>query len=384
MKIMLGADTYPPDVNGAARFTERLGRGLVARGHEVHLVAPSPLGRPYLENRDGVIIHRIKSHRYPLVENFQICFPWQAKPAIAKVLAEVRPDVCHAQAHFVCGRYLLVCGHAQGLPLVATNHFMPENMTDHVKFLKPIEKQASDWSWRDLAKVFSHADVVTAPTPRAVQLLQEGPAKLQDARAISCGIDAQKYRQAASNNTGNDVPVVLSVSRLDQEKRVNELLQAVALLPEDTPCKVEIVGDGVMRQPWEALAQELGIADRVTFHGFVSEEDLVKIYGNCDIFAACGVAELQCLVALEAMSAGKPLLAANAMALPHLCHDGENGFLYQPKDIAQLSRNLAKLIKDPQLRHQMGQASLEIVEGHAIDATLDTFEQLYQEVIAMH
>lgn len=384
MKIMLGSDTYPPDVNGAARFTERLGRGLVGRGHEVHLVAPSPLGRPFTENRDGVIVHRIRSHRYPLVENFQICMPWEARPAIGRILREVRPDVCHAQAHFICGRYLLLEGKELGLPLVATNHFMPENLTDQIPMPRFMQQAASDWSWRDLARVFRRADVVTAPTPRAVELLATSAAQLTDARPISCGIDAQKYADAAKDVPPNDPPVVLFVGRLDQEKRVNELIEAVAFLPSDVPCRLEIVGNGSSRDDWEKLARDLGLGDRVKFRGFISEEDLLKAYGTCDVFCATGIAELQCLAALEAMSAGKPLLAADAMALPHLCHDEVNGFLYTPGDSAELSTNLATLLRDPELRARMGQESLKIVEGHGINQTLDTFEALYAEVIALH
>jgi len=93
-----------------------------------------------------------------------------------------------------------------------------------------------------------------------------------------------------------------------------------------------------------------------------------------------GIAELQSLVTLEAMSAGKPVVAADAMALPHLVRPGRNGWLYTPGDVDGLSAALGALLADPVTRARMGAASREIVAGHALDATLDRFENVYTEV----
>src|SRR5690606_37790620 len=126
-------------------------------------------------------------------------------------------------------------------------------------------------------------------------------------------------------------PIILFVGRLDQEKRVDELLRAFAELPEELRgpqgARIELVGNGSCRDDWKKLADELGISDRVNFRCYVSEDDLVEAYGHSDIFCMPGIAELQSLVTLEAMSAAKPIIAANAMALPHLVHPGENGML---------------------------------------------------------
>ncbi len=83
LRILIGAETYPPDVNGAARFAERLANGLAGRGHEVHVVTPSPTGPPSREVRDGVTVHGVRSHRYFRHEHFQVCMPWEAGPATA-------------------------------------------------------------------------------------------------------------------------------------------------------------------------------------------------------------------------------------------------------------------------------------------------------------
>lgn len=380
MKILIGHDTYPPDVNGAARFTERLATGMHGRGHEVHVIAPSTTGRPFTEEQDDIIVHRLPSYRYPTVQPFRICVPWQISGRIDRIVADLRPDVVHIQGHFLITRLLSRRARAAGIPLVATNHFMPENLVDHLRVPRVIQQAVSRAAWQDAAKVLGRAQVVTAPTPRAVELLATS-AGLPGGVAISCGIDAAKYAKAAHRAPLRTIPNVLFVGRLDQEKRVDELIRAFAQLPADLPARLEIVGDGTHREDWRQLADKVGIADRTVFHGFISEDDLLAAYGRCDVFVMPGVAELQSLVTLESMAAGKPVIAANAMALPHLVHPGENGWLFEPGNVAELAGHLETLLRAPRLRGEMGQRSKAIAGGHALTATLDRFESLYYDVI---
>jgi glycosyltransferase involved in cell wall biosynthesis len=379
VKILIGHDTYPPDVNGAARFTERLAIGLLGRGHQVHVIAPSTTGRPFVEEQDGIVVHRLPSHRYPLAPQFRICLPWEIGRRIDRILDEVRPDVIHIQGHFLITRLLATRARARGIPLVATNHFMPENLADHVRMPRQVQVAVSRAAWRDCAGVLGKAQVITAPTPRAVELLASS-AGLPGGVAISCGIDASRYERATSRAAARTIPNVLFVGRLDQEKRVDELIRAFAQLPADLPARLEIVGDGVHREEWRALADKVGIADRTVFHGFISEEDLLAAYGRCDVFVMPGVAELQSLVTLESMAAGKPVIAANAMALPHLVRPGRNGFLFEPGNVGELAGSLVTLLRDPGLRARMGRESRAIAAGHALDTTLDRFEGIYADV----
>ncbi len=378
LRILIGAETYPPDVNGAARFAERLASGLAGRGHEIHVVAPSPVGPASREVRDGVVVHGVRSHRYYQHEGFQVCMPWDAFPATAALVDRIDPDVVHTNAHMVVGRAVVKAAHRSGRPLVATNHLMPENLIGYSPIPQPLQRVFNTWAWRDLGRVFGKAAVVTAPTPRAVELLHQH-AGLVDAFPVSCGIDVARYRSVP--RTPSAEPTVLFVGRLDQEKRVDELIRAFAALPEGVPGRLEIVGDGARREDWTALADGLGVAHRVRFRRFVSEQELLEAYAGADLFCMPGVAELQSLVTLEAMAAGLPVIAADAMALPHLVRPGRNGWLYTPGDVPELTTRLAALLADADTRRRMGAASREIVAAHAIDATLDRFEGIYEQVL---
>lgn len=374
LRILIGAETYPPDVNGAANFTERLATGLARRGHDVHVVAPSPVGEPITTRRAGVTVHGIRSHRYPFHPDFQVCMPWEAFGDTAREMSALHPDVVHTQGHMVVGRGVIAAARRAGRPLVATNHLMPENLASHAPLPRSLTGLGSRIAWWDLGRVFGKADVVTAPTPRAVELLVTR-AGLADAVPVSCGIDADRYHNEPARP--GDVLSVLFVGRLDQEKRVEDLLRAFAGLPNRLPARLDIVGDGACRPSWEALARTLGIAGRTTFHGFLSEADLLTAYAQAAVFVMPSIAELQSLATLEAMAAHTPVVAADAMALPHLVDPGRNGWLYPPADVPALTSRLATLLSDDDLRRRMGARSRALVDQHAIDATLDTFEGIY-------
>ena len=376
-RIVVGADTFPPDVNGAARFSYRLATGLAARGHEVHVLAPAPDGEPGVSTMDGVVVHRVRARRTPFHPTFRVCPPWQAASDADRLLTELAPDVVHIQSHMIVGRALSVAANRHGIPLVATNHFMPENLFGYVRLPRALHDTARGLAWRDAARVFGRAAAVTAPTQRAVDLLaQQG---IGHAEAVSCGIDLDRF--AAHRAPDAAEPTVLFVGRLDAEKRVDELIRAVALLPATLPLRVELVGTGSRRESWQRLAEDLGVADRVHFLGYVPDEQLPAAYDRADIFCIPGVAELQSLVTMEAMAAGRPVVAADAMALPHLVHNGENGWLYRPGDVSGLAARLGMLAADPELRVRMGAAGRRRVEAHGVPATLRRYERIYDEVL---
>ncbi len=136
LTVLIGADTFFPDVNGAARFAERLAAGLVARGHDVHVMAPSKtwaqhgVFREVIEGQE-MTVHRIRSYRWYPHDWLRFVWPWRAKHYSRIVLDDVKPDVVHIQSHIVIGRALTRIARERGIPVVATNHVMPENILDY-------------------------------------------------------------------------------------------------------------------------------------------------------------------------------------------------------------------------------------------------------------
>jgi len=91
------------------------------------------------------------------------------------------------------------------------------------------------------------------------------------------------------------------------------------------------------------------------------------------------IAELQSIATMEAMASGRPVVAADAMALPHLVHDGDNGYLFQPDDVVEFSEKLkAVLTASPEELERLSENSLHLIQAHDIERTISIFEDLYR------
>lgn len=379
--VLIGADTFPPDVNGAARFGERLAAGLARRGIEVHVVAPatSEVFGTFRENHDGtpIIVHRLKSHLFPGHKTLRYVNPLTLRSMTDRILNQVKPDVVHVQSHLNVGRQLSKGAKKLGMPLIATNHIMPENLIKYtVGTPQWIEKPFARVAWWDAGNVLRLADAVTTPTRRAANLLEEKTG-LTGVYAISCGIDAEAYSDAPPAT--NQPATLLFVGRLDHEKRIHVLLKAVSLLDPKFDVKVELVGDGSERAALEAYAEELGIREKIDFLGPVSDAELMQALHRSSIFVMPSIAELQSIATMEAMASGRPVVAADAMALPHLVHSGDNGYLFKADDSKDFAAQLTKVLSaDKTEFDRLANNSLRLIEAHDINKTLDIFEQLYR------
>jgi len=388
VRVLIGTDTYRPDVNAAAYFTYRLATGLAVRGHDVHVVCPSADGTEGTRVEDGVTVHRLRSWRTPMHPTFRVCLPPVVGSAVGAVLHGVAPDVVHVQGHFLIGRALLRAAHRRRLPVVGTNHFMPDNLLGYAHVPAPVHRLVRDLGWWDFTRVFNQADQITTPTPVAADLIR-GIGLHPPIRAISCGIDPARFHAPAPGGRAafaahvfglSDRATLLFVGRLDEEKHLHELVAALPTVRRHVDAQLVLVGTGTQYQRLAALARQLGVAADVHFLGFVPDADLPRVYAAADVFAIPGVAELQSLATLEAMASGLPVLAVDAMALPHLVHPGVNGYLYPPGDIATLASRAVALLSCPTLRRRMGRASRQIASGHDADATFAQFEALYAQL----
>jgi glycosyltransferase involved in cell wall biosynthesis len=380
LRILIGADTFAPDINGAARFAERLAAGLVQRGHDVHVVAPNTRhadepDRTETIEGEQMTVHRLPSTKLWWHEWLRFVWPWRSKHYARRALDRVKPDVVHIQSHIVIGRGLAREAHKRGIRIIATNHVMPENILDHTTLPEWANGVLIKLAWQDAKRTFALTSAVTTPTRRAADFL-ETQIDMRGVIPVSCGIDRTQYTADLEPRAENRV---VFVGRLTAEKQVDVILRAVARLDPALDVKLDLVGQGDQEQALEALAAELGIAERVVFHGRSSDEHLRATLTRGSVFAIASIAELQSIATMEAMASGLPVVAADAVALPHLVHDGENGYLFRPGDADDLAEKLTTVLTaQPDRRRRMQQASLDGVLVHDINRTLDTFEALYR------
>jgi glycosyltransferase involved in cell wall biosynthesis len=378
LTILIGADTFPPDVNGAAKFAERLTVGLIGRGHRVVIVAPSPdqdFGKrtEVYDGRD-IEVYRLRSWKWFNHPWARFALPWEVRPDTRAILDAVKPDVVHIQSHINVGWGLAREAHDRGIRIVATNHFMPENAA---QFL-PLPQFGVDWLirwlWAVARKTYAMVDEATTPTRKAADYLERAVHRT-GVHAISCGLNISNYRPILGKRAD---PYALFLGRVEQEKHIDELLYALTRFPEGA-LRVVIAGSGDDRGRLEKITRDNNIAIRVDFRGHVDDETLRTLLAEAAVFVMPSIAELQSIATMEAMASGLPIVAANAMALPHLVHDGENGFLYEPRDIGGLAAAIRRILDSSDSEYRAFQReSLAIVADHDISRTLDRFEQIYR------
>ena len=380
LKILIGADTFSPDINGAARFAERLAAGLVERGHDVHVTVPNtrykknPTHTEIIEGQP-VTMHRLPSVRWAPHDWLRFVWPWRSKHYARKVLSEVQPDIVHIQSHIVIGRGLTRIARKRGIPVIATNHVMAENILDFTTMPPFVDKLVLKLAWDDAERTFHMARAVTTPTRRAAEFLEK-TIDVTGVIPIRCGIDQRNYTADLSPRTQMKV---VFVGRLTTEKHVDVVLKAIATLVPELDIHFDIVGGGDQHKNLVELTDKLGLNDRVSFHGRISDEELRGFLTRASVFTIASIAELQSIATMEAMASGLPILAADAVALPHLVHDGENGYLFEPGNVADLAAKMRRVLTASQEEYsRMQQASLDGVKIHDINRTLATFEKLYR------
>ncbi len=176
-------------------------------------------------------------------------------------------------------------------------------------------------------------------------------------------IDLDGWHRLFQANAGSPDPrkyTVLSVCRFYPRKRMDVLLRATALLRDRIPqLEVRIVGGGLEYRRLRQLATELRIEPILRWVGDVNANELAAEYKRCDVFCLPSAQEGFGIVFLEAMAAGKPIVAARAAAVPEVVR---NGVLVEPEDADALAEGLLSLYRDPNRRKTLSAAGLRDVE----------------------
>ena len=392
MKILIAADLHWPTINGVATFSRNLANGLAARGHEVIVIAPSQRRTGLAEEEwDGeYVIKRTMSVPFPFYQNFRISL--SPRREVRRVIEEFEPDVIHIQMLLGIGQATMRYAKLYNIPVVTTNHAIPENLMDNIRLLAPVSGPINRLITEYGARFHAKADHVTMPTQAAIDMLTNGRDDLPDVpiEAVSNGIDLGRFTPAKPSKSiyeqfsiPTDELIVSYIGRLDSEKHISVLINAFYQVQQtiSKPVHLLIVGFGTDSERLENQVYQLGIHDSVTFTGRVSDEEIVELHKIGDVFCMPSPAELQCIAALEAMASGKPIVAVDAGAVRELCQTERNGFLCEKDDVNQIANALTTLLGDAEMRIRFGEESIAIAKTHDITYTLDRFEAIYTELI---
>lgn len=387
MRIVIASDLHYPTINGVATFGRNLAQGLAEKGHEVIVIAPSQTGKKYQEVDKNYTIVRTASLPFPFYQNFRISVSPYLE--VKKIIEEYQPDIIHIQTPLGIGRAALGVAKKLDIPVIATNHSMPENLIDNLKLLAPFARPIR-YVMKSYGLWFhNNTDYITLPTQAAIDMFDDlRQATKVPVRPVSNGIDLSRFKPGKvpsyfHNRIGlpTDKPIIMYAGRLDSEKHLHVLIKAAARVFKKVDAHLLVVGHGNDAERLWALTEKLGITDRITFTGRAADEDMPLLYRTASVLAMPSPAELQSIVALEALASGLPIVAVRAGALHELCQDGRNGYLCKVDDDSQMAKLLIKILEDKKICTRMSRESLLIAKQHDLSATLNEFEAIYQQLL---
>jgi glycosyltransferase involved in cell wall biosynthesis len=202
------------------------------------------------------------------------------------------------------------------------------------------------------------------------------------------GVDAQRYspdprakgQLTKALSIRPDEIILATLSYLKPHKNIDVVIESCQQLAKRrVACRLLVIGEGRMRCEWEALAEKLGIADRIHWLGHVS--DPIPILQGCDAFLMVSMGEGFGLALAEAMACGTAVVAARSGALSEIVEDGKSGLLVPPRDAAALADAIEKLAKDEDLRRQMAERAMERVRRHyTVEASIEKMMNVYESM----
>jgi glycosyltransferase involved in cell wall biosynthesis len=374
MKIAFLTEAYDPFINGVVTSIKTLRKALERQGHEVVIFAPAYPGH---EDHDPKVV-RLPSVRWlrghypslsPLARNLD-------------VLAEQGFDIVHSHHPFTMGQLGVRLARKHGLPLIYTYHTM---LNEYGQYVPLLESAVGQWLVRRYLRHCAQAHRVTSATEVVRRLLQsqgvrtpievvpEGVVMMQPAE----GARARLRQQLGVSERR---PLLLYAGRLAREKRLDMLLRSVALLGRGRAVRLCLAGGGPWERELRGAASGLGIAEQVTFAGWVEHAQLAHYYAAADVFVFPSPADAMGIVLVEAMSAGLPCVAVDKYGPSEVVRDGVTGFL-TAFDEREFSVAVRWLLDDPLLRHRMAAAARIRARDFDPDVTAARMVQVYEEAI---
>lgn len=408
MRILMLASSFPKwPGETTAPFVEEIAAGLAARGHAVTLLLPD---HPELRRDRLVRGIRLRSFRYAPHPTLRIWGYAQSLLSDTQIKARtllVAPFALGASALAVARELAAARGAGRPYDLVQAHWVLPNGPpaalpaacfgTPLVVSLHGSDIYLAERHWAMAAAARTAFRAARAVSACSSDLRERG-VRLGARPATSCvipyGVNLRQFRPDQSARAAvraeldlpAGAPLVLGLGRLVAKKGFGVLLDAwPAVLRAHPDALLAIVGYGDLREQLERQAGGLGVADRVRFTGQLERERAAAYLAAGDLFALPivreGVDGLPNAL-LEAMGAGRPVVASRVAGVPDVIDDGVHGLIVPERDPDALADALVRLLDDPALAARLGAAARARVEQELTwERTAERFEALFRRAV---
>lgn len=333
MRIAVFTETFLPKVDGIVTRLKHTVDHLQRLGDEVMVFCPEGGLTSYKEAK----IHGVSGLAFPLYPELKLALP---RPSIGEAIAKFSPDLIHIVNPAVLGMAGLFYSKTLNIPLMASYHTHLPKYLEHYglgmfeglmwELIKAVHNQAR----LNLVTSTAMQEELTAHGVERVQVWQRGV----DTDLFRPELASAAMRDRLSQGHP-DAPLLLYIGRLSAEKEIDRIKPILEATPD---ARLALVGDGPHREELEKHFE----GTNTHLVGYLAGEDLAAAYASADAFIFPSRTETLGLVLLEAMAAGCPVVAADAGGIPDIVTNGENGYLFDPKDedgaIAATQRLLAR------------------------------------------
>lgn len=379
MRIVLLPSNYAPAIGGIEEVTRQLGKRLVSGGDDVEIwTHRHPPTLPDEEVIGGLTVRRF---RFPLPSARPASLTgWpraagSTQRAMAGAVRRFRPDVLHVHGFSGNGVHATLASVAHRTPLVVTLH--GETSTDdHRIYDRSLSLRTG------IRAGLRRAAAVTAPSRFILEDASRFGLREARTRVIPNGVDLLEATPPADFSA--PFPrYVFALGRLVPNKGFDLLVRSLAPLLADRPdVGLVIAGDGPERDALLALADDLGVGERVRLVGWLDRGQVGAAMENAAVFALSSRVESFGVVVLEAMRAGAPVVATSRGGVREWVQDGVSAILADPLDVAQLTAALQKILDDSGLARDLVAAGRRQVVDFDWNAVGGRYRDLYAEVLA--
>lgn len=351
--ILLINHEFPPVGGGAATASAAIAKELALSGLRVTVVTSAYGELPREEEKDGYAVLRVPALRKQADSSNITEMTIFLLSSLWWVLRRGRllgADVAIAFFGIPAGPAAWLLKKTARVPYIISLRggdvpgFLPESL----RLWHALSGGIIRFLWR-------HAEFVVANSMGLARLAQRAASK-QKVEIIPNGAATRAFENGKDSralDTANRSIRLISVGRLHAQKNYPCLLEAMSLVARSS-WQLKIIGDGPERRSLEALAGRLGIADKITFCGWLSRSDLLRHLEDADIFAFPSIQEGMPNAVLEAMAAGLPVIACAIEGCEEIVLHGKTGFLVPPGNVAAFRDALEKLMSNEEQRKTFG------------------------------
>lgn len=355
----------------ASIHTVRWANGLNAAGHEVHVISQHPIVDPFEP--------AVQVHLFP--DRGSLGYFTMA-PTVRRLLKRIQPNIVNA--HYASG-------YGTTARLVNYRPFVLSVWGSDV-YDFPFKSPLHSWL---IKKNLRAADQLASTSQCMANQTRTLAPELDDISITPFGVDLSEYQEITPVSAEKQSKLVIgTVKTMRPKYGIDTLIEAFALLvknlgmnstsPELPELELRLVGGGDQSADLQALAQQLGIADKVNFVGRVPHRRVPQELAKLDVYVALSRYDSESfgVAIIEASAAGKPVIVSDAGGLPEVTIDGQTGLVVPCENPEAAAEAMERLVFDAELRHAMGSAGqLHVAKHYAWDVCIETMLGVYEKTL---